>query len=99
MKKYKKIPKFKSEDEAFKFWSTHDSTNYVDWSKGKRALFPNLKPTSKLISIRFPVSVLDRLQTLANRRDIPYQSLIKIFVNRELEEELRLKSKKHPRAA
>lgn len=94
MKKLKPIPHFKNETETANFWSSHDSTDYADWSKSKSALFPNLKPTSKLISIRFPVSVLDRLQTLAHRRDIPYQSLIKQFVNKELSKELH-----HPKFA
>ncbi|MBI3550946.1 MAG: BrnA antitoxin family protein [Elusimicrobia bacterium] len=84
MKKLKKLPKFKSDDEAARFWAAHDSTDYVDWSKAKRAVFPNLKPTSKLISIRFPVAVLDRVKALANQRDIPYQALIKMFVNKEV---------------
>ena len=87
MKKLKKIPQFKNEDAERDFWGTHDSTLYLDWSKSKRGLFPNLKPTSKLISIRFPVAVIDRLKTLANQRDIPYQSLIKIFINREIAKE------------
>jgi predicted DNA binding CopG/RHH family protein len=87
MKKRKKIPHFNNEAEELEFWSTHDSTDFVDWSKATSPLFPNLKPTSRLISIRFPVSVLERLQTLANRRDIPYQTLIKLFVNRELSKE------------
>ena len=85
MKRLKKLPKFRSEDAEREFWATHDSTEYLDWSKAKRGLFPNLRPTSKLISIRFPVAVIDRLKTLANRREIPYQSLIKIFINREIE--------------
>lgn len=89
MKKLKQAPKLSSEEEVFEFWSKHDSTNYVDWSKSKLAIFPNLKPTSKLISIRFPVSVLNRLKALANMREIPYQSLIKTFVNQGLQEELR----------
>ena len=93
MKKLKKIPQFKDEEEESKFWSTHDSTDYVDWSKAKRGLFPNLKPTSKLISIRFPVSVIDRLKTLANRMEIPYQSLIKIFVNKEIQKEFHSREK------
>lgn len=88
MKKQKQIPHFKNEVEEAHFWSTHDSADYVDWSKAQSPLFPNLKPTSRLISIRFPVSVLERIQTLANRRDMPYQSLIKLFVNRELSKEL-----------
>ena len=88
MKKLKKAPKLKNEEEVFKFWSTHDSTDYVDWSKGKSALFPNLKPTSKLISIRFPISALDRIKALANMHEVPYQSLIKIFINKQIEKEL-----------
>lgn len=89
MKKFKKIPKFKNEDEEREFWDTHDSTDYIDWSKAVRGVFPNLKPTSKLISVRFPVATLNRLKALANKRDIPYQSLIKIFVNREIVRETR----------
>ena len=88
MKKLKKIPPFKNEDEEFKFWARRDSSEYADWSQAQRGLFPNLKRTSKLISIRFPVAVLERLQTIANRRDIPYQSLIKLFVNKEIDREL-----------
>ena len=89
MNKLKKVPVLKSEDKVLKFWDSHDSTDYVDWSKGKKALFPNLRPTSKPISIRFPVSLLNRIKYLANMRDIPYQVLIKIFVNREMEKELK----------
>lgn len=89
MNKLKKSPVIKSENEVSKFWEHHDSTDYVDWSKGKKVLFPNLKSTSKPISIRFPVSLLNRIKYLANMRDIPYQVLIKIFVNRELEKELK----------
>lgn len=88
MKKFKKFPRFKNEDEEREFWATHDSTEYVDWSKAQRALFPNLKPTSKLISLRLPVETLNRLKDIANKRDIPYQSLIKIFVNREIAREM-----------
>lgn len=90
MNKLKKAPVLKSEDEVSKFWANHDSTDYVDWSKGKKAIFPNLRPTSKPISIRFPVSLLNRIKYLANIRDIPYQVLIKIFVNKELEKELKI---------
>lgn len=90
MNKLKKAPVLKTEDEVSKFWEHHDSTDYVDWSKGKKAVFPNLRPTSKPISIRFPVSLLNRIKYLANMRDIPYQVLIKIFVNKELEKELKI---------
>ena len=85
MKKMNKAPQLKTEAEAFRFWSKHDSTQYVDWSQAKKAVFPELKPTSRLISIRFPVATLDRLKAIANRQEIPYQSLIKIFVNHEIE--------------
>lgn len=91
MKKLKKIPYLKTEDEVFEFWSTHDSTDYVDWSKAKRAVFPNLKPTTKLISIRFPVPDLNRIKALANRYDVPYQTLIKNIVNRAVEKRLRFR--------
>ena len=89
MKPKKQIPKFKSEAEERRFWATHDSTEYVDWSsKGKRALFPNLKPSVKTISIRLPESLLDALKTLANERDIPYQSLVKMILADRVEEVL-----------
>ncbi len=74
----KKIPTFKTEAEEQKFWATHDSTEYVDWSKAKRAVFPNLKPSTKTISLRLPQTMLEELKLLANKRDVPYQSLLKI---------------------
>lgn len=82
MKKLKKMPLLKTENDVFDFWSRHDSTDYVDWSKTKKAVFPNLKPTSRLISIRFPVSDLNRIKAFAQRYDIPYQTLIKKIVHR-----------------
>ena len=88
MKRLKKIPKFNNEDEEREFWVTHDSTEYLDWSKAQRALFPNLKPTSQMISLRLPVATLDRLKDLANKKDIPYQSLIKIYINREIAKDM-----------
>ncbi|MFH1540632.1 MAG: BrnA antitoxin family protein [Elusimicrobiota bacterium] len=89
MDKLKKAPLLKNEDEVSKFWDRHDSTDYIDWSKGKKTLFPNLRQTSKPISIRFPVSLLNRIKYLANMRDIPYQVLVKIFVDREIEKEFK----------
>jgi len=74
----KKIPKFKSEDQERKFWSVHDSTEYIDWSKAKRVTLPKLKPSVKTISLRLPESMLEELKLLANKRDIPYQSLLKV---------------------
>jgi predicted DNA binding CopG/RHH family protein len=88
MKPKKPLPKFKSEVAERRFWSTHDSTDYLDWSKAKRALFPNLKPSVKTISIRLPESLLHGLKTLANERDIPYQSLVKIILAEQVEEAL-----------
>jgi predicted DNA binding CopG/RHH family protein len=79
-KKLKPIPKFKNERDERAFWESHDSTDYVDWSKAKRAQFPNLKPSTKSISLRLPVSLLDRIKIEANRRDVPYQSLIKTWL-------------------
>jgi len=87
--KLKKVPKFKSEKEEFEFWSTHDSADYIDYSKTKRALFPNLKPSTRTISIRLPESLIEHLKVLANKRDIPYQSLLKMFLAEKVEEEFR----------
>jgi len=87
-RKLKKAPRFRSEKEEFEFWSTHDSTGYVDYSKAKRVLFPNLKPSTRTISIRLPESLIEHLKLLANKRDIPYQSLLKIFLKEKVEEEL-----------
>ncbi len=78
MKKLKKIPTFKSEDEERDFWATHDSTEYIDWSQALHGpLFPNLKPSTKTISLRLPQWLLDELRRQANWRDVPYQSYMK----------------------
>jgi len=82
------IPEFKSETEEQEFWATHDSTDYVDWSKATSAIFPNLKPTMKTISLRLPEPMLNRLKVLANERDVPYQSLLKMFLKERLDREL-----------
>jgi predicted DNA binding CopG/RHH family protein len=79
-KTLKSIPKFGSEAQERKFWETHDSTTYLDWSKATAARFPNLKPSTKSISLRLPVALLERIKVEANRRDVPYQSLIKIWL-------------------
>ncbi len=79
-KKLKPIPNFRSEADERKFWQTHDSTGYVDWSKGQLVRFPNLKPSTTAISLRLPVSLLERIKIAANRRDVPYQSLIKTWL-------------------
>ena len=84
----KDIPKFKNEDEEREFWTEHDSTEFVDWSKAKRGVFPNLKPSTKTISLRLPESMLEELKLLANKNDVPYQSLVKVFLSERIESEL-----------
>ena len=84
MKKLKNIPKFKSEKEEREFWLEADSTEYVDYSKLERWTFPNLKLTSKPITIRIPESVIERVKIKANRADMPYQTLIKQYIYKGL---------------
>jgi predicted DNA binding CopG/RHH family protein len=81
-----KIPAFKSEAEERAFWEKHDSTDYVDWSKAKKAIMPNLNPTTTTISLRLPDALLDRIKVEANKRDMPYQSLIKAWLAQDIEE-------------
>jgi len=88
VKKLKKIPKFASEKEERDFWATHDSTEYVDWGEAKYTLFSNLKPSSKTISIRLPESLLENIKLLANKRDVPYQSLLKMLLAEKVSESL-----------
>lgn len=88
-KKSKKVPKFKNEDQERKFWSESDSTDYVDWNGARRLVLPNLKPSQKTISLRLPAMMLAELKRLANKRDVPYQSLLKIFLAERLDKELR----------
>jgi predicted DNA binding CopG/RHH family protein len=76
----KPLPKFKNEKEETEFWSSHDSAEYIDYAKAKRAAFPHLKPSTRTISIRLPESLIEHIKQLANKRDVPYQSLIKIFL-------------------
>lgn len=82
----KKIPAFVTEKEEREFWETHDSTEYVDWTQAKRVAFPNLKPTTQSISLRLPVSLLESIKSAANSKDVPYQSLIKIWLHEKLHE-------------
>ena len=84
-KNLKAIPKFKTEAEDRRFWEEHDSTRYVDWSGAKPARFPNLKPSTESISLRLPASLLDNIKVEANRRDVPYQSLIKVWLAEKTE--------------
>jgi len=89
MSKFKKIPVFKNEDEERAFWASHNSTEFVDWKKAKKVTFSNLKPTTKTISLRLPEFLLDELKLIAHKRDVPYQSLIKIFLKDRIDKELR----------
>ena len=82
------IPRFESEVQEQEFWLSHDSTDYVDWSTAERVRFPNLKPSSKSISLRVPVALLERIKIEANRRDVPYQSLIKIWLAEKVDSAL-----------
>jgi predicted DNA binding CopG/RHH family protein len=79
-KALKPIPRFANETEERRFWETHDSTEYVDWDKAVDARFPNLKPSSTSISLRLPLPLLERIKIAANKRDVPYQSLIKTWL-------------------
>jgi predicted DNA binding CopG/RHH family protein len=84
-----KRKKFKCEDVEREYWATHDSVGRVDWSKGKRVTLPNLHPSVKTISLRLPESMLEELKRLANERDVPYQSLIKVFLLERIRRELK----------
>jgi len=81
--------RFKSEDEEREFWSNHDSTEVVDWTKAERVTLPDLKPSLKTISLRLPLFMLEEIKQLAHKRDVPYQSLIKIFLAERVQDELR----------
>jgi predicted DNA binding CopG/RHH family protein len=80
----KTVPRFANEAEERVFWETHDSSEYLDWSKARRVLLPNLKPTTKTISLRLPQHLLDSIKAAANARDVPYQSLIKVWLKEKL---------------
>ena len=85
----KKIPKFASEDAEREFWASADATEYVDWRRAQRVVLPQLKPSLKTISLRLPELMLSELKLLANKRDIPYQSLLKMFLAERIQQELR----------
>ncbi len=90
-KNVKKVrPKFRSEDEERAFWTKADSTDYVDWDNARRVVLPNLKPSQKTISLRLPAMMLAELKLLANKRDVPYQSLLKIFLAERIAKERRV---------
>jgi predicted DNA binding CopG/RHH family protein len=94
-----RIPKFKNEDEEREFWATHDLTDFFDLSKAKRAVFPNLRPSLRSISIRLPESMIEALRVLANKRDVPYQSLVKIFLSERIATEFRMQGDSLSRAS
>jgi predicted DNA binding CopG/RHH family protein len=87
MKPRKKIPTFKDEDAEREFWAKADSTEYIDWSQAKRIMLPNFRPTLRTISLRLPESMIAELKVLANQRDVPYQSLLKVFLAERISEE------------
>ena len=88
MQAMKEIPKFESEDKEREFWARADSSEYIDWKKAKKVIFPDLKPSVKTISLRLPESMLEEIKLLANKRDVPYQSLMKIFLSERIKKEL-----------
>ena len=87
MSKKKEIPKFKNEEEEREFWAKTDSTEYVDWDKSERVSFPKLKPSTKTISLRLPEYLLNEIKQMANKRDVPYQSFIKMILKERVDKE------------
>ena len=90
----KKIPDFASEDEERRFWADHDSTEFVDWAGVRPVVLSNLRPSTRTISLRLPEHMIEELKLLANKRDVPYQSLLKMFLAERIEDELRGPRKK-----
>ena len=90
MKKLKQIPNFNNEDEEREFWAKADSSEYFDWSKNEEMIFPNLKPSTESISLRLPSYLLARIKEIANKKDIPYQSLMKMFLSERMNQELKM---------
>ena len=88
-KKFKNIPTFKNEEEERNFWANADSSEYLNWNDGEVTSFPKLKPSTKTISLRIPETMLNELRTIANKRDVPYQSLIKVFLKERINSEFR----------
>jgi predicted DNA binding CopG/RHH family protein len=89
MAELKKIPEFNNEDEEREFWANSDSTEYIDWSTSEKVTFSKLKPSTKTISLRLPEFILDEIKMIANKKDVPYQSLIKIFLKERIDQELK----------
>lgn len=88
MNKLKEIPSFKNAQEEAAFWDAHDSAEYIDWKNAKKTIFPNLKPSTEAISLRLPAPLLARIKNLANEKDVPYQSLMKVYLSERVEREL-----------
>ena len=86
----KEIPRFKSENAEREFWENQDSTEYIDWKKAKNVNFPDLKPSLKSISIRLPESMIEQLKVIANKKDVPYQSLVKMYLSEKVRDELEI---------
>lgn len=89
MPEFKEVPNFENEDEERAFWAAHDSTEYVDWDQAETVVLPKLKPSTKTISLRLPEMMLNELRIIANKRDVPYQSLIKVFLKERIDQELK----------
>jgi predicted DNA binding CopG/RHH family protein len=89
----KQIPKFKDADEEAKFWADNDSADYIDWSRAKKTIFPNLKSSTESISLRLPSPLLARIKELANQKDVPYQSLMKVYLSDQVKRELKVAHK------
>jgi predicted DNA binding CopG/RHH family protein len=89
----KEIPIFESEEEERAFWANQDSTEYVDWDQAEAFVLPKLKPSTKTISLRLPEQMLNELRLIANKRDVPYQSLIKLFLKERIDQELKQQMK------
>jgi predicted DNA binding CopG/RHH family protein len=98
-KKLKPIPKFRSHEEAGEFWMKHDTTEYLDWSKAQPLRFTKLRPSTATISLRLPKGMLDELRVLANERDVPYQSLLKVYLAERIAEERRPARRSRRRAS
>jgi predicted DNA binding CopG/RHH family protein len=89
----KQVPKFESEERERDYWAEHDSTEHIDWSSAEKVVFPQLKPSTETISLRLPETLLNDLKYLANKHDVPYQSLLKIYLAERIETELRSKQR------
>ena len=94
----KTLPRFRSEEEERAFWATHDSTDYFDYSGAREIIFPKLRPSTATISLRLPQALLDDLRVLANQRDVPYQSLLKVYLAERVAEERRRKPRRRATA-